>query len=145
MGVPIPITALRAVRALVLDQNDTTLLPVAWAIDAWLSGGGDFAEALGLAPGWHSALRQRQRDEALRELATRHFPGLCGRPGARAMVAAATDYETRRWPRDRAAGRRPDGADGLLFDVLTLGRIPAEEMLRKCIGEEIQKTTTTPG
>jgi hypothetical protein len=79
MGVPVPITALRAVRALVPDQNDTTLLPVAWAIDAWLSGGGDFAEALGLAPGWHSALRQRQHDEALRELATRHFPGLCGR------------------------------------------------------------------
>jgi hypothetical protein len=134
MGIPLPITALRAVRALVLEQTDPTLLPVAWAIDAWLSGGGDFAEALGLAPGWHAALRQRGRDAALRELATRYFPGLCGRRLARELVAAGLDYETRGWPRDRDDGRRPDGADGLLYDVLTLGPMPAAEMLRKCIG-----------
>jgi hypothetical protein len=87
-----------------------------------------------MAPGWHSAMRQRQRDAALEELARAHFASLRGDPRARAMVAAATDYEARRWPRDRAAGRRPDGRDGLFFDVLSVGRMPGREMLRKCFG-----------
>lgn len=133
MGAPAPIAALRAVRNLLIDQPDAALLPVAWAIDDWLASGGDFAVALGLAPGWHSALRQRQRDAALREL-TRYFPDLCGRRLAKAITDAASDYETRRWPRDRTDRRRPDGKDGLFFDLLTLGRMPTEETLRKCIG-----------
>jgi hypothetical protein len=133
MSTPAPITALRAVRDLLIDHQDATLLPVAWAIDDWLANGGDFALSLGLAPGWHSALRQRQRDAALRDL-TGYFPDLCGRRLAKALADAASDYEGRRWPRDRADRRRPDGMDGLIYDVLTLGRMPTEETLRKCIG-----------
>ena len=133
MSAPTPIAALRAVRDLVIDHQDAALIPIAWAIDDWLANGGDFAAALGLAPGWHSALRQRQRDATLRDLA-QYFPGLCGRALAKAIATAASDYETRRWSRDRTARRRPDGKDGLLFDLLTMGRMPTEETLRKCIG-----------
>jgi hypothetical protein len=133
MTVPNPITALRAVRDMLVNEADAAMLPVAVAIDNWLMTGGDFATALGLAPGWHSALRQWQRDATVGELA-RHFSGICGRPLARAMTAAAADYETRRWPRDRATRRRPDGMDGLFFDLLSMGGIPSEHTLRKCIG-----------
>ncbi len=128
-----PIDALRLVRDLVLEQPDRGLWPIAAAIDDWLASGGDFALALGLAPGWHAALRQRHRDATLRSLVL-YFPGLCGRGLAKAMAIAAADYESRRWPRDRADRRRPDGKDGLLFDLLMMGHMPAEETLRKCIG-----------
>lgn len=133
MALPAPVAALRAVRNLIVDQGGTEILAVAAAIDLWLAQGGDFACALGLAPGWHSALRQRQREEILREL-VRTFPGLRGRPMARAIADAASDYETRRWARDRAARRRPDDRDGWLYDLLVMGPIPAEATLRKCIG-----------
>ncbi len=127
------IAALRRARAALLANQDPTVLLVACAFDDWLSGGGDFAAHLGLAPWWHSSLRIRERDAALRELARRHFPGLCGRKLARALVAAIRDYEAHRWPRDHAARARPDGADGLMYDALCRGPIPGEEMLRKCI------------
>jgi hypothetical protein len=136
VAVTAPINALRRASAVLLDSADPAAWRVAQAIDAWLNQGGDFASALGMATNWHSALRLRQRDAALRELALVHFASLRGDPRARAMVAAAADYEARRWPRDRASWRRPDGRDGLFFDVLSQGRMPGREMLRKCFGSE---------
>lgn len=131
-----PIDALRRASAVLLDSADPPAWRVAEAIDLWLAEGGDFATALGMAPGWHSALRLRERDAALRELAMVHFAALRGDPRAKAMVAAAADYEAWRWPSDRASRRRPDGRDGLFFDVLSHGRMPGREMLRKCFGIE---------
>lgn len=133
-----PIAALRAVRTLLLTHDGLDAFQaaalVARAIDDWLMNGGDFAAVLGMAPGWHSALRQRERAAALRELADRYFPTLTGRALARALATAGRDYEARRWARNRAARHRPDGQDGLLHDIATHGGMPTEETLRKCIG-----------
>src|ERR1700721_808177 len=116
MSAPGPIDALRRASTVLLDGADPAAWRVARAIDAWLNDGGDFAAAMGMSPGWHSAMRQRERDAALRELALRHFPRQAGRGLARALVAAGQQYEACRWQRDRAARRRPDGQDGLLHD-----------------------------
>ncbi len=128
-----PLDALRAARAVLREHGGEDVMPVAWAIDAMLAHGIDFAMALGLAPGWHGAQRQRQRDRALRALAERYAP-LTGRPLAKQLASDASRYERTRWPRDRSERRRPGGADGLLYDVLSLGPMPAEETLRKIIG-----------
>jgi hypothetical protein len=131
--MPDPITALRRARDLLAEQGDADVVPVVWAIDGWIARGGDFAAALGMAPGWHSAARIRQRDAALRKLAAQYAP-LRGRRLAAALVADAKRYETTRWPGDCADQRRPDGLQGLFYDLLSHGPMPAEETLRKCIG-----------
>lgn len=129
-----PLAALVTARNVLLAANDPTVWPVAAAIDTWLASGGCFAQALDLAPDWHEARRQRQRHAALQELAARHFVPLRGRARARAIVKAGTTYATSRWERDRKQGHRPDGMEGLFYDVLRTGPIPTEETLRKCIG-----------
>jgi hypothetical protein len=128
-----PITAVRSARAVLLACDDVAVLPVVRAFDTWLADGGDFAAALGMAPGWHSALRQKERDAALSGMAARYFACLCGIRLAREIAAAGLDYETRRYPRDRTTGRRPDGMDGYLFDIALNGGMPGIETLRKRI------------
>jgi hypothetical protein len=136
-SAPHPIAAIRTAIRLLLDVDDPNTLPaaimVAGAMTAWLTSGGDLAEHMGLAPGWHGAMRQRERDKALQELARRYFPTLSGRPLARALAAAARGYEARQWPGDRAARRRPDGRDGLLHDVAAHGGMPGEARVRQII------------
>ncbi len=137
-SAPHPLDALRTVRDLLLAVEDPEAQPAALvvvgAIDAWFAEGGDFAAHLGLAPGWHSAMRQREQRRAIREAAERHFGGMSCHKQARAMAAAALAYETTRWPQDRAARHRPDGLSGCLFDILSAGPMLAAETLRKCIG-----------
>lgn len=136
MSTPAPITALRAVRDLLIDQPDASLWPVAAAIDTWLAAGdGDFAAALGLPPGWHSALRRRQRNDVLCEVARRRFPALNPSAAALALLRASRRYEGTSWPRDRKSGRRPDGINGDIFDVLSLGEMPCERILRSLFSE----------
>jgi hypothetical protein len=126
-----PIAALRAARDVLLMHGTADVVPVARAIDEWLAAGGDFAVALGMASNWHSTLRMRERDRALRELAARHFSDLTGRALARALAAAGRQYEARCWSRDGAALRRPDGRDGLLHDIAAHGGMPSEGHLRR--------------
>jgi hypothetical protein len=133
-AIPDPIVAVRAARDLLLLHGDAAVLAVARALDEWMARGGDFARALGLAGGWHSALVQRERDKALRELADRYFPALTGRALAHALGAAGHEYESRQFPKHYAARFRPDGRNGLLYDVALLGGMPCEETIRKRIG-----------
>jgi len=125
MTTAAPITALRAVRDLLVDHGDATLLPVARAIDDWLANGGSFAGALGLPPTWRSDARRSARDAALLRLARQHFPNMAVQTAALAIAAAARRYEGTAWPRDRQKHRRPDGLRGEIFDVLSLGDMPS--------------------
>ena len=129
-----PIADLAAAMNEMLASDDPACWRVAGAIELWLRTGGDFAAAMGMAPGWHSAHRQRERDGALRELARTNFPDLCGRPLANAVWQLIAGYEARRWPSDRAAGHRPDGAAGLAHDVLNSGPAPSLPTVRKSLG-----------
>ncbi len=128
-----PIAALRHALAVLLKHGGKDAVPAARAIETWLIDGGDFAQALGMAPGWHSAMRQRERDRAIGELARHHFAHLTGRPLARAVAAAGEHYEARAWPRNKAARHRPDGRDGLLHDVAVHGGMPCESHLRRLL------------
>ena len=129
-----PLTVVRAARDALVAHDDPQVVAMAWALDTWLESGGDFAVALGLPAGWHCARKLRERDEALRQLAAVHFPTLRGRRLARALRAAANDYQIRRFVADRATGRPANDADRLLYRVLSWGRFPATETLRKAIG-----------
>lgn len=66
----------------------------------------------------------------LSELAMRYFPGLRGRPLARAVTKAVAGYERRRKAASTPDGR-PDGLDGLLHDLLRYGPLPSIETLRR--------------
>jgi hypothetical protein len=88
-----------------------------------------FEEALGYAPGIRGATMQRTRDNALGELA-RLFPGLSGRPLEKKVRLLVEEYASTRWPADDAARHRPDGRDGLCFDLLSNGALPCADHLR---------------
>lgn len=122
--------ALRAVRDLLLEQPDTRLYVIAYAINAWIRDGGDFSQALGLPHGWRAMHRRELRDAALIDLVRRRFPEMEGRAAARAVAAAGRRYEGGAWPRDRRAERRPDGLNGDFFDILSLGELPSYGTLR---------------
>lgn len=129
-----PLSDLAAATNVLLASDDPACWRVARAIDMWLRTGGDFAAAMDMAPGWHSAHRQRQRDTALREMAAKYFPALAGRKLACAVWQLIAGYEGRRWPIDKAAGHRPDGATGLAHDVLNTGPAPSLPTVRKSLG-----------
>ena len=129
-----PLSDLAAATNVLLASDDPACWRVAAALELWLRTGGYFAAAMDMAPGWHSAHRQRQRDGALRELARTNFPGMCGRPLANAVWQLIAGYEARGWPSDRASGHRPDGATGLAHDVLNAGPAPSLPTVRKCLG-----------
>jgi len=128
-----PLLAVRAARAVLVEHDSPETAAMVWALDSWLETGGDFAVALGFPAGWHCARKLRERDDALRELASVHFPALRGWRLARALRAAANDYQTHRWAADRATGQPANDADHLLYRVLSWGRFPAVETLRKAI------------
>jgi hypothetical protein len=103
---------------------------VAEALDRWRrSRTITFEEALGYAPGIRGATMQRTRDAALAALA-RLFPGLSGRPLEKKVRLAVEEYEITRWAADDAARHRPDGRDGLCFDLLSSGGLPCAGHLR---------------
>jgi uncharacterized protein YbdZ (MbtH family) len=132
-GANDPLAVVRAARAVLLEHGDADATMLVWALDTWLESGGDFALALGLPAGWHCARKHRERDDALNQLAARHFPTLRGWRLARALRAAAKDYQSHRWAADRATGRPTTDADRLIYQILSWGRFPAAETLRKGI------------
>jgi hypothetical protein len=119
----------RAVRILA-ESGDPEAVLVAEALDRWRrSRTITFEEALGYAPGIRGATMQRTRDSALSEL-TRLFPGLSGRALERRVREVVEEYEATRWAADDAARHRPDGSDGLYFDLLSSGGRPCAGHLR---------------
>ena len=108
---------------------------VADALILWLRDGGpelNLEQALGLAPGWRARACRYRREALIRDLAG-HWPGLRGRAAARAIVARVLAYETQgRWKRDRSS-KRPDGLEGIIFELLHLGPMLGEESVRKIL------------
>lgn len=129
-AIDLALEALGSARRTLVDHADEKARPVIDAIDRFLAGE-DFAAALGMAGGWHSAFRQRERERALRMLEANYFCGLSGWPLAHALTAAASAYESGGWPQDRAARRRPSGMNGYLYDIFCVSKMPGEETLRR--------------
>jgi hypothetical protein len=127
-------SAIGAAVRILAESGDPEAVRVAEALAAWLTGNQCLEVAMGYAPGFRAAWRQRQRDEALRDLASRHYPGVKGRELAAAVHCAVRRYETSvAWPRDRNARHRPDGEAGAAYDVLMHGELPGVEHLRKVV------------
>lgn len=107
---------------------------VATALDAWRQADDavTLERALGVGDGWRRAQRILARDAILAEIAVKHFGGMTGRRGAAAIVLAVSKYEAGAFRVDQAAGRRPDGLRGLLFDLLATGAPTlGEEAIRR--------------
>jgi hypothetical protein len=126
--------AIRAAVEILIAYGDGPTLGVAAALLSWLdqpAGQSKDLDSMFALP-WRRRLTEclRRRNELLVDIAHRRFPGLGCRSTARAMAATFRGYETTAWPRDRASGRRPDGLSGDLYDVLSLGGVPAERSLR---------------
>lgn len=129
-----PIAALRLVCAELLERADPASAIVANAIATWLAVDVGWDAALGLATNWRSTARLRARDTALRALAAEYFPNLVGRRLAVAVAHAVRRYECGGWARDRATRHRPDKMAGAIYDVLSVGAVPAERQLRNILG-----------
>lgn len=114
-----------------LARGDGDDIWLAEALTSWRNGNALDA-ALGLSATWRSQYQRQRQKHALAALAG-YFPDACGRELARRITAAERRYRAA-WPRDKAAGRRPDGLNGAVYDVLVLGEFPSEEKLRKFKG-----------
>jgi hypothetical protein len=109
--------------ALLAGTGEPGPLRMADALSLWRASTDSvrLEDALGVAPTWRSAERRRKRDRLYVQIGQTHFPHLKGLPLARAIIAEIDRYQTSSWPRDRDNGRRPAGANGLIFDLLSLG------------------------
>ena len=107
----------------ILAAADPTLLYIAdaWAIWIGARDSVTFEDAVGVARNCRSARRRRRRDAIYIEIARTFFPNLTGLPCAREIVTAIDHYQTSTWRHDRDNCRRPAGANGLIFDLLSLG------------------------
>jgi hypothetical protein len=130
---PDPMTAIaRAVQILARDGSPEAVA-VAAALEAWRRSRTIlFEEALGYAPGIRGSTMQRTRDRAIGELA-RCFSPLAGRALERRVRRVVEEYEATRWIADDAARHRPDGLDGLCFDLLSSGGLPCADHLRRLL------------
>jgi hypothetical protein len=106
----------------------------AGALRLWLDTSLPLEQCLGRAPGFRSARRQSGKIRLLYELAKR-FPALSGRRLTRAIFELELAYR-KRWPADCAAGTRPLGAEGLIYDILKLcdGKFPSFGRVREILG-----------
>ena len=134
-GVVATVADLRRTVALLLEIPDPRIAALAENIDRWLSQPADaplsFDAVLGFPWGWRAAQQRQHRDAALTRLWRQACPEQAGREAARTIAGLVNRYETTSWPRDHRACRRPDGTNGFIYDVLTLGQIPGEETLRR--------------
>jgi hypothetical protein len=131
--MPPPPSPMEDIAALIragAESGEPAAVRAAEALDRWRrSRTMLFEEALGYALGLRAAEYQRIRDGALGELA-RLFPKLSGRPLEKQVRRVVEDYEATRWAADDAARHRPDGVDGLCFDLLFNGGLPCAGHLR---------------
>jgi hypothetical protein len=101
--------------------GDAGLLRIADALSLWLAGETVSLEsALGVASTWRSQTRRRRRDGIYAEIAGTLFPALIGRPLAKAIIEAIARYQSAAWLRDWKSDARPNGANALLYDLLSL-------------------------
>jgi hypothetical protein len=129
-----PMADLAAAGRLLARSGDAAALRVATALEEWRSSAEiTLEEALGRAPGWRAAWRLRRRDEAALRMALQ-FPNLSDRALAVRVTKVVSRYETSAWRRDRVSGHRPDGVNGLAFDILIHGGLPGVEHLRRLLG-----------
>ena len=128
---------LHRTAARLLDLADADCQRLGAAVLAWTNDAApiSFDAALGLPSGWRDLVRRERRNAALIGLAERRFPGLAGRALAAAVASAMRRYEASSWPRDRRAGRRPDGMAGDIFDLLALGETLSESRMRSLFNE----------
>jgi hypothetical protein len=125
-----PMSAIGRAVQILAENGDPDATWVGEALDRWRRSRTIlFEEALGYAPGLRAAEYQRNRDRALAALA-QLFPGLSGRPLEKKVRRVVEEYEASRWAADDAARHRPDGRDGLCFDVLCNGALPCADHLR---------------
>jgi hypothetical protein len=128
-----PLSPLEDVAALIragAESGDPAAVRAAEALDRWRRARTiTLEEALGGANGLRAAEYQRNRDRALAALA-QLFPSLSGRPLEKRVRRVVEEYEATRWAADDAARHRPDGPDGLCFDLLCNGALPCAGHLR---------------
>jgi hypothetical protein len=117
------------IAALAVDGRPAAVRLAEW-LRLWvdLRGRTTFDAVVGLRPAWGA---MPVRDALL---------GLCattGEQSARRRAAKAAialkRYEASGWERDRAAGARPQGQRGLLYDLLSAGCPTSAERIRKLI------------
>jgi hypothetical protein len=131
--VPDPLTRLGRVIALLARSGDPDAIWAAEALVGWRDGSESFEEVLGGAPGLRAAWHRRQWDRALGALAQRFPAARSARALAAEVHPAVSRYEAGPWLRDKAAGRRPDGINGLCYDLLSHGELPGEDRLRRLL------------
>lgn len=124
----------------VAEALDPRLCPLARAVRALLAGAEDPFE-LKRQPGQRTAvttIRIERRDELLREVAARFFPGLPAASQAREIARVMHDYFTRGWVNDRGdaecPARRRAHITGALWHVFKLEPRPlGEDRLRRVL------------
>ncbi len=128
-------TASRVSRVVTLlnssDDADATWFGEALAL--WLAGA-DLAAALGLADGWRLVVAQRRQEAALTALVAATGLPSC-RAAAREIEQRLARYQATAWRADSAAGRRPGGTTGLLYDHLAAGGAASFGSLRRKLSE----------
>lgn len=128
---------LRRMIAMGAGSGDIDALAASDGLSLWLSSNDSvkLEDALGVANNYRSTLRRRRRDDLYVEIAATCFPDLKGAPLARAIITGIDRYRASAWLRDHETGRRPAGANGLLYDLLALNeRLLDVEALRKLPG-----------
>lgn len=122
------VAAMRRAVLLLVEHGDAEVVRVA-------AGYAQFLDAedvttldaeVGLSSGWRQGERKRVRNELLIYIAGRHWPDANDRQCAKKLHAAARRYEAAGWIRDRRTKCRPDGLNGEIFHLLTLGELPAQ-------------------
>lgn len=131
---PDKISLLERARETLFTFGDDLDWVIARAIDETIRTGTPLETVLDLPRNWYRHRRARRRQEAC--LAAKR---LCrektGRPMAKELRGLLVAYERSRWPEhNQDLDQRPDGNDGLLFDILSQGPVPSEEWLRKILG-----------
>src|SRR6185437_15776480 len=119
------ITDVRAAIELLAASDAAGAQRVAGALDQWLRGV-PFEPALGLLSDWRLRLRLEARDRALEAIEALH-PHLDTTSLAR-RIAAGVD-------RARQSATRPDGVEGLCWDLVQAGAEVGARQLRRLLTE----------
>jgi hypothetical protein len=116
------------------DSEDADLNRLADSLRLWRAGA-PLETAMGLQGGWRGYLDQRTQQAALAALVAAQPAGLSCLALAIRIAEPLLRYETTAWPRDRDAGRRPPGLDGLLYDLLLTDCPRSVSRLRRVLKE----------
>lgn len=152
---------LRRARDVLAASGDPDVCAVAAALNAYLDPRATcrLEEVLELAPigvgaeRWRTAARRERRDDALRDLAERFFPGLSISAQAEALGRLIRRYRATAWPRaDRYAAAMPSSYLGTVSQYLFAafaagsGTVPASgSHLRKVLATHSAATQKPAG